>query len=278
MDAHLLNSFGNFFILFRVIFCYLENTSCEYLTRIMGSDILQTLYRCQDCFNCFCAATAATKTDMCSTSPKLFLSRISLISYFSPIFCRFSHRYGRVQSVKILLSSNCNPNLLLSIGSSSVPIKDHNDSTDDHTISMYNFNNNFSLCSPTTNLSNCTIGSVCATVAFMDIKSASKAHTAEHKFDDRVLTTEYYEPSSIPSTSGENSPSSISSLTNTITAQQQQATAQQQPSPQHGLTTSNLLGTVQQSVQQQQQQQQYSSSSTVSPPAVAHRLSTSNHG
>lgn len=32
----------------------------------------------------------------------------------------------------------------------------------------------------------------------MDIKSASKAHTAEHKFDERVLTTEYYEPSSIP--------------------------------------------------------------------------------
>ncbi|KXJ83626.1 hypothetical protein RP20_CCG004047 [Aedes albopictus] len=29
----------------------------------------------------------------------------------------------------------------------------------------------------------------------MDIKSASKAHTAEHKFDDRILTTEYYEPS-----------------------------------------------------------------------------------
>ncbi|XP_021700433.1 protein split ends isoform X4 [Aedes aegypti] len=37
--------------------------------------------------------------------------------------------------------------------------------------------------------------SVCATIAFMDIRSASKAHTAEHKFDDRILTTEYYEPS-----------------------------------------------------------------------------------
>lgn len=186
----------------------------------------------------------------------------------------FSCRYGRVQSVKILLSSNCNPNLLLSIGSSSVQIKDHNDTGDDHSISMYNFNNNVSLCSPTTNSSNCAIGgSVCATVAFMDIKSASKAHTAEHKFDDRVLTTEYYEPSSIPSTSGENSPSSISSLTNTGSAAQQ--TAQQQPSPQHGSTTasSNLSGSVQQSVQQQ-----YSSSTTVSPPAVSHRLSTSNHG
>ena len=139
---------------------------------------------------------------------------------------------------------------------------------------MYNFNNNVSLCSPTTNSTNCTIGgSVCATVAFMDIKSASKAHTAEHKFDDRVLTTEYYEPSSIPSTSGENSPSSISSLTNATSAQQQTAQQQQQPSPQHGSNTSNLSGSVQQSVQQQ-----YSSSTTVSPPASAHRLSTSNHG
>jgi hypothetical protein len=36
-----------------------------------------------------------------------------------------------------------------------------------------------------------------ATIAFMDIKSASKAHLAEHKFDDRILTTEYYEPSAI---------------------------------------------------------------------------------
>jgi hypothetical protein len=36
-----------------------------------------------------------------------------------------------------------------------------------------------------------------ATVSFMDIKSAAKAHTAEHKFDDRLLTTEYYEPTSL---------------------------------------------------------------------------------
>ncbi|XP_055614579.1 protein split ends-like [Uranotaenia lowii] len=42
---------------------------------------------------------------------------------------------------------------------------------------------------------NSLVLSVCATIAFMDIKSASKAHTAEHKFDDRILTTEYYEPS-----------------------------------------------------------------------------------
>lgn len=39
--------------------------------------------------------------------------------------------------------------------------------------------------------------SVSATVAFIDIKSASKAHNADQKFDDRILTTEYYEPSTI---------------------------------------------------------------------------------
>ncbi|XP_026321220.1 protein split ends isoform X3 [Hyposmocoma kahamanoa] len=43
---------------------------------------------------------------------------------------------------------------------------------------------------------------VCATVAFMDIKSASKAHNAEHVLDERTLTTEYYEPAAIPSAAG----------------------------------------------------------------------------
>ncbi|XP_045775135.1 protein split ends isoform X2 [Maniola jurtina] len=43
---------------------------------------------------------------------------------------------------------------------------------------------------------------VCATVAFMDIKSASKAHNVEHVLDERTLTTEYYEPAAIPSTAG----------------------------------------------------------------------------
>ncbi|KAK9888132.1 hypothetical protein WA026_000402 [Henosepilachna vigintioctopunctata] len=41
--------------------------------------------------------------------------------------------------------------------------------------------------------------SMACTVAFMDIKSASKAHNTEHKVDDRTLTTEYYEPAAIPS-------------------------------------------------------------------------------
>ncbi|XP_060804882.1 protein split ends isoform X2 [Amyelois transitella] len=43
---------------------------------------------------------------------------------------------------------------------------------------------------------------VCATVAFMDIKSASKAHNAEHVLDERTLTTEYYEPAAIPTSAG----------------------------------------------------------------------------
>lgn len=47
-----------------------------------------------------------------------------------------------------------------------------------------------------------TISGFCATVAFMDIKSASKAHNAEHILDERTLTTEYYEPAAIPSAAG----------------------------------------------------------------------------
>ncbi|KAG8279070.1 hypothetical protein J6590_008087 [Homalodisca vitripennis] len=38
----------------------------------------------------------------------------------------------------------------------------------------------------------------CATVSFMDIKSASKAHNNEQKLEDRTLTTEYHEPAAIP--------------------------------------------------------------------------------
>jgi len=37
-------------------------------------------------------------------------------------------------------------------------------------------------------------GGVCAAVAFMDIKSAAKAHASENSLDDRNLVTDYYEP------------------------------------------------------------------------------------
>lgn len=39
---------------------------------------------------------------------------------------------------------------------------------------------------------------ICATVSFMDIKSASKAHAIDHKLDEHSLTTEYHEPAPIP--------------------------------------------------------------------------------
>lgn len=39
-----------------------------------------------------------------------------------------------------------------------------------------------------------TSGGASATVAFMDIKSAAKAHATEHTLDERALTTQYYEP------------------------------------------------------------------------------------
>ena len=39
-----------------------------------------------------------------------------------------------------------------------------------------------------------TSGGAAATVAFMDIKSAAKAHATEHTLDERALTTQYYEP------------------------------------------------------------------------------------
>ncbi|KAG1661257.1 Protein split ends [Nymphon striatum] len=35
---------------------------------------------------------------------------------------------------------------------------------------------------------------LCATIAFIDIKSASKAHSGDNKVDERTLKTEYYEP------------------------------------------------------------------------------------
>ncbi|XP_020291623.1 protein split ends isoform X2 [Pseudomyrmex gracilis] len=42
--------------------------------------------------------------------------------------------------------------------------------------------------------SSSTSGGASATVAFMDIKSAAKAHAIEHTLDERTLTTQYYEP------------------------------------------------------------------------------------
>ena len=39
-----------------------------------------------------------------------------------------------------------------------------------------------------------------ATVAFIDIKSAAKAHNAENRVEERPLLTEYYDPNGRPPT------------------------------------------------------------------------------
>lgn len=58
--------------------------------------------------------------------------------------------------------------------------------------------NSFSVSNNNVTSSNQNCITMCAaTIAFVDIKSASKAHLAEHKFEDRLLTTEYYEPSTM---------------------------------------------------------------------------------
>lgn len=44
------------------------------------------------------------------------------------------------------------------------------------------------------NACNATGNTVCATVAFIDIRSAAKAHTGDNKIDERILKTDYYEP------------------------------------------------------------------------------------
>ncbi|KAH9383816.1 hypothetical protein HPB48_025586 [Haemaphysalis longicornis] len=41
---------------------------------------------------------------------------------------------------------------------------------------------------------------VCATVSFIDLRSAAKAHVAENKLDERLLKTEYYEPAATGAT------------------------------------------------------------------------------
>lgn len=153
-----------------------------------------------------------------------------------------------------------------------------NCSSNNNTVSNSVNYNSISTCSAD-NSTNCSIGSVCATVAFMDIKSASKAHTAEHKFDDRLLTTEYYEPSSIPSTSGENSPSSNSSLAN---AQQQTtlsaAVQREQQSPLFSVRNDLHLTSTGSAVVSSSMTSQPYVSSTVPPSSVTHRLTATNHG
>lgn len=43
----------------------------------------------------------------------------------------------------------------------------------------------------------CSSNMACATISFMDIKSAAKAHAAVHVIDKKTLTTNYFEPQRI---------------------------------------------------------------------------------
>lgn len=107
------------------------------------------------------------------------------------------------------------------------PLQSHNVPSNNNNNFMHNNN---SSTSPTIQSNNTNLEienrqsplksiAICATVSFIDIKSASKALNAEHKLDDRVLTTEYYEPSSLPSRMNINLGKSIQILqNNTITS------------------------------------------------------------
>lgn len=72
--------------------------------------------------------------------------------------------------------------------------------------------NNISNSNVTSSNHNC-ITLCAATIAFVDIKSASKAHLAEHRFDDKILTTEYYEPPSMHHVSSERDVCTLNSKT-----------------------------------------------------------------
>lgn len=176
----------------------------------------------------------------------LFITLLLIILFFLfSVFClflfnKFSRnlphcRYGRVQSVKIIISpgtvltvpsSQPSPTgtitstseLNASVGQQQHPSGDHHLSSTHTGISKCSSQqpavpstvvgsthvlepsigvNSCSSNNNVTSSNNHCITMCAATIAFMDIKSASKAHLAEHKFDDRILTTEYYEPSTM---------------------------------------------------------------------------------
>lgn len=89
--------------------------------------------------------------------------------WYTDLFCLIYFRYGRVQSVKLLSRSDSRTD-----GGGGREGAGGEEGQRDGG------------------------GSLACTVAFMDIKSASKAHTAEHKIEERILTTEYYEPQAVP--------------------------------------------------------------------------------
>lgn len=181
----------------------------KYLLDFVGSRLFPSLSVCP------------TSVFACERVPGIY-NNFSFLLFF------LFDRYGRVQSVKILLSS-CHPNLLLSsppLDGGQTPTSTHHHRNHHHHHDTFDELSNFGIVSLASSAFNCNnsssstgsntsvntlclssnnnvIGdvvssaSVSATVAFIDIKSASKAHNADHNFDDRILTTEYYEPSTI---------------------------------------------------------------------------------
>lgn len=141
------------------------------------------------------------------SSSDFFLISTNIFFFFS-LSLFFSHpdlvqklahcRYGRVQSVKIIASSGG--------GNDTSPTSTTESccqTTADHLMSSTNHSHHLHIHhryeishGKGSDGQQPAIG-ICAQIAFMDIKSASKAHLAEHKFDDRILTTEYYEPSTM---------------------------------------------------------------------------------
>ena len=152
-----------------------------------------------------------------------FLFSVFCLFLFNKFSRNLHHcRYGRVQSVKIISpgtatvqSSQLNANIAPG---------DHHHLSSTHSTSINKCSlhqqqptaisatvGSGSLLEPSIGVNSCSVSNnnnvtssnhncitMCAaTIAFMDIKSASKAHLAEHKFDDRILTTEYYEPSTM---------------------------------------------------------------------------------
>ena len=59
-------------------------------------------------------------------------------------------------------------------------------------------------------------GGLCAAVAFMDIKSAAKAHASENSLDDRNLVTDYYEPLLHCSDTGSSGASAVATSTTPV--------------------------------------------------------------
>ena len=82
------------------------------------------------------------------------------------MFLYFCFRYGPVQSVKVLASGSTAGS---NVGGNS----------DDISANAASANSG---------------GGLCATVAFVDICSAAKAHKVDHRLEDRLLKTTYYEP------------------------------------------------------------------------------------